>query len=231
MKHHYPNCDLGDRCQCDAQDEFLNTFPVPSGITESAPVAMLPADHSTLSEGLRVEVAGRTFQCKFRELAVNLIIQTIRYNKDTGEIRKLNKHGEFIPVTFSKFGEYPKVSVCSLFQERAHIVAWVCANGSFPVGVIDHINRDKWDNRYENLRDTTVLINNLNRDTQANNKSGAPGVDWCKKKWQWRARIRVGKKAVFEKWYKDVNVAIFEINAARAEMLSRMTETNLHPKL
>ena len=38
--------------------KFNNTFPVPSGIEETDPVGMCPADLSTLSEGLRQEAAG-----------------------------------------------------------------------------------------------------------------------------------------------------------------------------
>lgn len=46
---------------------------------------------------------------------------------------------------------------------RSHRLAWLISNGSFPVGVIDHINRDKADNRLVNLRDVSYSENNLNR--------------------------------------------------------------------
>jgi hypothetical protein len=48
-----------------------------------------------------------------------------------------------------------------LFQ--AHRLAWLHVHGNWPQFVIDHINRDKSDNRIENLRDVTVKENLANR--------------------------------------------------------------------
>lgn len=49
--------------------------------------------------------------------------------------------------------------------------------------VIDHINRDKLDNRKENLRYTTVMVNAQNRSLHSNNKSGHTGVYKVKNHW------------------------------------------------
>src|SRR5205823_1285596 len=45
----------------------------------------------------------------------------------------------------------------------AHHLAWLIAYGSWPLGVIDHINGDRSDNRIENLRDTTSKVNAQNQ--------------------------------------------------------------------
>ncbi len=42
--------------------------------------------------------------------------------------------------------------------------------------MIDHINRDKFDNRIENLRITNTMLNSRNRKISAINKSGKMGV-------------------------------------------------------
>lgn len=46
---------------------------------------------------------------------------------------------------------------------KAHRVAWLLNYGEFPEGEIDHINRDRTDNRIENLRiaSRTLQCNNI----------------------------------------------------------------------
>jgi hypothetical protein len=44
-----------------------------------------------------------------------------------------------------------------------HRIVWYLHYGSWPKHTIDHINRDKLDNRIENLRDVTHSVNNFNR--------------------------------------------------------------------
>lgn len=46
----------------------------------------------------------------------------------------------------------------------AHRVAWAYASGRWPILEIDHINRDKTDNRLRNLRHVTHKTNAQNRD-------------------------------------------------------------------
>lgn len=60
----------------------------------------------------------------------------------------------------------------------------------------DHINRDKLDNRIENLRTCTTSENMMNRGKQTNNTSGYKGVFWSIPAKRWRAQIVVMKKAI-----------------------------------
>lgn len=70
------------------------------------------------------------------------------------------------------------------FDIKAHRIAWFLYHKCWPVQ-IDHINRDKTDNRICNIRDVNSAVNNFNRDTNPNNTSGHTGVYWlkCSKKW------------------------------------------------
>lgn len=46
---------------------------------------------------------------------------------------------------------------------KEHRLVWLYIHGAWPVGVIDHINGDKSDNRVENLRDVPQAVNTQNR--------------------------------------------------------------------
>lgn len=48
-------------------------------------------------------------------------------------------------------------------EYKAHRLAWLYMHGDWPVGVIDHINGDRNDNRIANLRDVDHRINSENR--------------------------------------------------------------------
>lgn len=76
----------------------------------------------------------------------------------------------------------------------AHRVAWAIYYGEWPKAQLDHINRNRKDNRIVNLRPATPGENNKNRNRQTNNKSGVTGVSWCAKARAWRAQIQVNGK-------------------------------------
>ena len=60
--------------------------------------------------------------------------------------------------------------------------------------IVDHINRDPFDNRRANLRIATKSTNGMNRPAQANNTSGYKGVARHSKTGKWRAYITAGGK-------------------------------------
>ena len=58
----------------------------------------------------------------------------------------------------------------------------------------DHINRDKLDNRRENLRTVTRSENEFNKNIRLGNESGISGVCWDKNRSKWLCRV--GKKYI-----------------------------------
>lgn len=60
----------------------------------------------------------------------------------------------------------------------------------FPL-VTDHINRNKLDNRKENLRFVERKVNQINIDKPVTNKSGILGVHWDDSRRKWLAQIRI----------------------------------------
>lgn len=87
----------------------------------------------------------------------------------------------------------------------AHRLAWLYVTGEWP-DELDHINRNKKDNRFTNLRECTRQQNQANRDIQKNNKSGWKGVRKLKDN-KWLARIQVGGKTVFIGHFKSASDA------------------------
>ncbi len=62
-------------------------------------------------------------------------------------------------------------------------------------GEIDHINRNKLDNRRRNLRVVTASQNQAWKSIQSNNTSGYRGVRWSKNAWQ--AGIKVNGRGIY----------------------------------
>jgi hypothetical protein len=86
-----------------------------------------------------------------------------------------------LPGVWKKTAGTPSSSgylVVSMSGRRfaAHRVAWKLFYGDDPAGDIDHINRDKLDNRISNLRIATDQQNAANRLHHKNNRSGFKGV-------------------------------------------------------
>lgn len=85
---------------------------------------------------------------------------------------------------------YNKIPFCGR-NWLAHRFAWLFATGEDPgVYTIDHINRNRGDNRFENLRLATPGQQNGNQPLKSNNTSGFRGVYWNKAQKKWRARLQ-----------------------------------------
>ena len=79
-------------------------------------------------------------------------------------------------------------------KHRTHRVIWAMHYGEWPKGQIDHINRDKTDNRVCNLRDVSQTENQRNRPKNKNNTSGHNGIYTMSNKRDgdfWAAHIQV----------------------------------------
>ncbi|NTG86151.1 HNH endonuclease [Agrobacterium rhizogenes] len=85
---------------------------------------------------------------------------------------------------------------------QAHRVAWLLNYGEWPLGILDHINGDKGDNRISNLRVATVRENGMNRKLTVGSKSGVLGVYWAARHKAWKAHIKRDGKRVHLGYFK-----------------------------
>ena len=74
---------------------------------------------------------------------------------------------------------------------RAHRLAFLHKDGEWPAGQVDHIDTNRSNNRWDNLRTATPSQNQWNRGAQRNNTSGYRGVSYDKARRKWAAQIKV----------------------------------------
>lgn len=101
---------------------------------------------------------------------------------------------------------------------QAHRLAWLYVYGAWPDGEVDHINRDRQDNRIQNLRLASREQNGANCSLSRSNTSGVKGVTWCKRSGKWKAAIMVKRNRLNLGYYDSVAnaAAAYDSAAARA---------------
>ena len=82
---------------------------------------------------------------------------------------------------------------CRRYKGSTKAMHLILLEGQIPEGMeVDHINRDKLDNRMTNLRVVTHSFNQINK-VMKNNSSGYRGVAWNKKEKKWEAMVIINK--------------------------------------
>ena len=76
--------------------------------------------------------------------------------------------------------------------------------GEWPKDRVDHRNRIRDDDRWENLREASESDNGANRSMQINNTSGYRGVSWDMNSSKWEVRVN----RVYLGRYDDLDIAI-----------------------
>lgn len=92
---------------------------------------------------------------------------------------------------------------------QAHRIVWEMFNSPIPKGMeIDHFNRNRSDNRIENLRLATRSENSQNMKTPKTNTSGFKGVILNKNTNRWQAMIRLNSKRIYLGAYDLIEDAV-----------------------
>ncbi len=98
----------------------------------------------------------------------------------------------------------------------SHRLAWLYVTGEMPDKDIDHINCNKLDNRFANLRVANRSQNMMNTQLRVNNKSGFKGVSFDKRSKKWEAYTKLNYKKISFGYFKTAE----EANAVRVEKTS-----------
>jgi len=97
----------------------------------------------------------------------------------------------------------------------AHRVAFVIMTGQWPEAEIDHLDGDRSNNRWSNLRPASRLQNCANTKRRRNNKSGEKGVCWVSRRNKWEFSITaVGRRT--RRYFDTKEEAVEAYRAAAA---------------
>lgn len=146
-----------------------------------------------------------------QELTAEKLRELLHYDPETGVFtRKVStsnnvKTGDIAGRLVSD--GYIRVKVRNI-DYYAHRLAWFYVYGTWPKDQIDHINRDRADNRITNLRDVSCEQNHQNRSKSSNNMSGYPGVYWNKRRGKWRAHIKHSQNNVHLGYFETIEEAV-----------------------
>lgn len=135
-----------------------------------------------------------------REAPFELVSAALEYNPDTGIFKRKVGTSHNAPKGAIAGCKTPMGYIIIGVGNKsflAHRLAWLLMTGNWPKKNIDHINRNKSDNRWINLRVASYLENIQNTEAlRINNKHGLPGVKWAEKEKVWRAKITVNSKTI-----------------------------------
>lgn len=104
---------------------------------------------------------------------------------------------------------------------RAHRLAWLYVHGYTPKEMLDHINRNRLDNRIENLRKSENYLNMRNAGPYKQNSSGVRGVSWSDKSKRWVAAIMDRGRNFHLGSYKSIEEAAAARYAAECVLFTK----------
>lgn len=119
--------------------------------------------------------------------------ELLSYDEETGEfVWRVRRGGRAyagtVAGTVMKIG-YRHIRIGGKFH-YAHRLAWFYVHGRWPTHQIDHVDRDRQNNRISNLREATNAENGRNSIAAPRNTSGFKGVSWHRNCEKWKAQIK-----------------------------------------
>ncbi len=138
----------------------------------------------------------------------------IVYDPDSG---KITKYESGVECNVSKNNGYLSFFIGGHNYSVARL-AWLYMEGYWPENVIDHIDRDRGNNKWSNLRHVTTACNNKNKSLidgpARKNRLGVSGVWYDPQKGKFRAAISVDRKKYILGQFKHLDDAVLARLAA-----------------
>lgn len=90
---------------------------------------------------------------------------------------------------------------------KEHRLAFLYMKNYFPK-YVDHINHKTTDNKWSNLRKSTLSENQKNSSLNKNNTSGHIGIYWNKKANKWHAQLKSNNETIYLGLFRNKEDAI-----------------------
>jgi hypothetical protein len=169
-----------------------------------------------------VVIVGLVFQPHFlRMITASEVKERIDYDAETGRLIWIKSPSARAPVG----SEAGTPSGCGYRQVKfngiaykAHRLIWLMQTGEWPEHEIDHINGDRADNRWSNLRAATTAQNKQNLAKRTDNSTGATGVHWDKRINRWFGQIHANGKQHYLGSFDSKEEAAAAYAAAKARL-------------
>jgi len=128
-----------------------------------------------------------------KNLSQDRLKKLLSYDPQTGLFTRLARPGKRSDLVGTIAGSpsnqgYILINVDNQ-KYRAHRLAWFYVTGRWPSALLDHRNRLKDDNRWDNLREATKAQNEQSKAPSSINTSGTKGVAWSRATKKWQAYI------------------------------------------
>ncbi len=124
------------------------------------------------------------------DVDIQYLHDSLRYEPETGLFYWRRRQGS--AIAGQRAGSWDHGYVTIRIQRRlikAHNIAWAMHYGRWPNGLLDHINRKRFDNRISNLRIASPSQNLMNKGPLRSSSSGVTGVYFHKASRLWTAHI------------------------------------------
>lgn len=142
-----------------------------------------------------------------KKLTQSRLKELLHYDPEIGNFTW--REGNQVAGYINKHIGYRLIGIDGKYYNASRL-AWLYMEGYFPENDVDHKNRIRHDNRWENLLHASHQCNMRNCKKRITNKSGITGVSWLKRDQKWRAGITI--------FYKSLNLGHFtsKFDAAHA---------------
>lgn len=125
-------------------------------------------------------------------LTAQRLRELLHYDPDTGLFIWLARcSNRALPGSIAGGGQSQGYLAIGVDRRRylAHRLAWLYMTGAWPAAQVDHIDRDRKNNRWSNLREATAKQNAENAAAHRDSASGVKGIGWVASRQKWVARI------------------------------------------
>lgn len=141
---------------------------------------------------------------------VDRLKEVLKYEPDTGDwiwIKSLSNAAPVGHICNYRPGGYLKIRIDGKLY-RAGRLAFLYMTGKWPKGIIDHKDRNPFNDRWNNYRDVTQSDNMKNISARSDNTSGYKGVSFNKQHKKWESYINSKGKRFGLGLYTDIKEAV-----------------------